>query len=80
MPGRPADVRLTPQVLLRLPNRSGYPDKDLAERLVPPKTERKKPRVLTKPEYEALLRACSHHVRDSAVIELLLQRGCGSGS
>ena len=55
--------------------RSGYADKDLAERLIPPKTEQKEPRVLTKPEYEALLRACSHHVRDSAIIELLLQTG-----
>jgi len=55
--------------------RSGYADEDLAERLIPPKTEQKEPRVLTKPEYEALLRACSHHVRDSAIIELLLQTG-----
>ena len=54
---------------------SGCTDKDLAERLIPPKTEQKEPRVLTKADYEALLRACSHHARDSAVIELLLQTG-----
>ena len=30
---------------------------------------------MTKQEYEGLLRACSHHPRDSAVIELFLQVG-----
>ena len=54
---------------------SGYTDKDPAERLIPPKMEQKEPRVLDRREYEVLLRACSHHARDSAVIELLLQTG-----
>ena len=55
--------------------RSGYLARDPAERLIPPRTEQREPRVLTKMEYEALLRACSHHPRDSAVNELLLQTG-----
>ena len=54
---------------------SGYAREDIALRLIPPKTEQKEPRVLTKMEYTALLRACSHQPRDSAVIELLLQTG-----
>lgn len=48
---------------------------DPAERLLPPHTEQKEPRVLSKAEYEALLRACSHHPRDAAIVELLLQTG-----
>ena len=55
--------------------RSGYIPQDLSERLIPPKAEQKEPRVLTRQEYEALLRACSHHPRDSAIIEILLQTG-----
>jgi integrase/recombinase XerC len=50
-------------------------DDDISRRLVPPKTEQKEPRVLTKREYTALIRACAHHPRDSAIIELLLQTG-----
>jgi len=56
-------------------HQSGYIDVNVTERLIPPKIEQKEPRVLTKPEYEALLRACSHHPRDSAIIEVLLQTG-----
>ena len=55
--------------------RSGYAKNDLGESLIPPRTEQKEPRFLNKREYEALLRACSHHPRDSALIELLLQTG-----
>jgi len=54
---------------------SGYLDEDISRRLVPPKTEQKEPRVLTKREYTALIRGCAHHPRDSAIIELLLQTG-----
>jgi site-specific recombinase XerD len=43
--------------------------------LVPPAREHKEPRVLTTREYQALLRACSHDIRDAAIIELLLQTG-----
>lgn len=46
-----------------------------AEQLTPPRSEQKEPRVLSKVEYQALLRACSHHPRDAAIIELLLQTG-----
>ncbi len=56
-------------------HQSGYTTLNITERLIPPKGEQKEPRVLTKREYEALLRACSHHPRDSAIIELLLQTG-----
>jgi len=48
---------------------------NLAAKLTPPKQEKKEPRVLTEEEYKALLRACNHEVRDSAIIELLLQTG-----
>ena len=54
---------------------SGYMPQDISQRLIPPKTECKEPRVLTKDEYTSLLRACSHNVRDSAIIEGLLQTG-----
>jgi site-specific recombinase XerD len=46
-----------------------------AERMVPPRAEQKEPRVLSKAEYQGLLRACSHHPRDAAILELLLQTG-----
>jgi len=75
MRGHPASKTYAIKSFFSFLYHSGYTDKDLAERLIPPKTEQKEPRVLTKPEYEALLRACSHHVRDSAIIELLLQTG-----
>ena len=55
--------------------RSGHMAGNPSDGLVPPKSEQKEPRVLSKGEYEALLRACSHHPRDSAIIELLLQTG-----
>ena len=54
---------------------SGHIGQDISKRLIPPRAEQKEPRVLTKREYTALLRACSHDPRDSAVIELLLQTG-----
>lgn len=43
--------------------------------LIPPKREEKDPRFLTSQEYQALLRACAHEPRDSAIIELILQTG-----
>ena len=55
--------------------RSGYTQSNLAEPLIPPRTEQKEPRFLNRREYQALLRACSHHPRDSAIIELFLQTG-----
>ena len=53
----------------------GYTTNNVAERLFPPAREHKEPRVLSKREYQALLRACSHDTRDAAIIELLLQAG-----
>lgn len=55
--------------------RSDYLPQNPAERLMPPKAEQKEPRVLSRAEYQALLRACSHHPRDAAIVELLLQTG-----
>src|SRR5260221_656890 len=45
------------------------------QQLIPPEREHKEPRFLTKQEYQALLRACSHETRDAAIIELILQTG-----
>jgi len=53
----------------------GYITNNVAERLTPPAREYKEPRVLTTRKYQALLRACSHDIRDAAIIELLLQTG-----
>ena len=36
---------------------------------------KKEPRYLSEEEYRRLLRACSHHARDAAVIEVFLQTG-----
>lgn len=55
--------------------RSGVIPSNPAEQLRPPRSEQKEPRVLSKAEYQALLRACSHHPRDAAIIELFLQTG-----
>ena len=55
--------------------RSGYTTTNVAETLIPPRTEQKEPRFLNEREFQALLRACSHHPRDSALVELLLQTG-----
>ncbi|MDP9316919.1 MAG: tyrosine-type recombinase/integrase [Chloroflexota bacterium] len=46
-----------------------------AARLVPPKAIKKEPRYLSEEEYRRLLRACSHHTRDAAIIEVFLQTG-----
>jgi len=54
---------------------AAYLSRNVAESLIPPRTEQKEPRFLSAQEYEALLRACSHHARDAALIELLLQTG-----
>ena len=48
---------------------------DPTSRLLAPKKEFTQPRVLSRAEYRSLRRACAHHVRDAAIIELLLQTG-----
>jgi site-specific recombinase XerD len=55
--------------------RNDWTPKDISEDLIPPRAEQREPRVLSKAEYEGLLRACSHSPRDGAVVELLLQTG-----
>jgi len=55
--------------------RSGYTEQNVAERLIAHHAAQRTPRVLSQAEREALLRACSHHARDAALIELLLQTG-----
>lgn len=56
-------------------HRQGFIAEEVASRLIPPKPQKIEPRFLSKPEYQALLRACSHRPRDAAMIELLLQTG-----
>ena len=56
-------------------HRAGLIPVDVAGDLAPPRAEQKEPRFLSRAEYEALLRACSHHARDAAIIEVLLQTG-----
>jgi len=46
-----------------------------AGKLVPPEREWNQPRYLTEQEYKRLLAAVRHEIRDSAIIELLLQTG-----
>jgi site-specific recombinase XerD len=48
---------------------------DIARQLIPPRSEKKEPRFLSEEEYQQLLRVCSHHPRDAAIIEVLLQTG-----
>lgn len=48
---------------------------DVASRLTPPRREKQEPRFLSEAEYQRLVRACSHHPRDAAIIEVLLQTG-----
>lgn len=46
-----------------------------AARLIPPKAQKREPRFLSEDEYKRLLTACSHNLRDAAIIEVLLQTG-----
>lgn len=55
--------------------RQDFISDNVADRLISPTPEQVEPRFLTKDEYRALLRACSHRPRDAAIIELLLQTG-----
>jgi integrase/recombinase XerC len=48
---------------------------NLAAKLIPPPIQKTEPRFLTQSEYQRLLRVCSHHARDAAMIELFLQTG-----
>ncbi len=46
-----------------------------AAQLVAPRAIKKEPRYLSEEEYRRLLRACSHHARDAAIMEVFLQTG-----
>jgi site-specific recombinase XerD len=54
---------------------SGFLANNPTLELVPPEREYREPRFLTRQEYQALLRACSHNARDAAIVELILQTG-----
>ena len=47
---------------------AGHIPHNPAEGMIPPRSEQTEPRVLSADEYQALLRACSHHPRDAAII------------
>ncbi|HSH82042.1 MAG TPA: tyrosine-type recombinase/integrase [Herpetosiphonaceae bacterium] len=40
-----------------------------------PRAIKQEPRYLSEEEYRRLLRACSHHARDAAIVEVFLQTG-----
>jgi len=56
-------------------HRQGLVASNVASQLVPPRAQKTEPRYLSKSEYQALLRACSHQPRDAAIIEVYLQTG-----
>jgi site-specific recombinase XerD len=56
-------------------HRQGMVASNVASQLIPPRAAKTEPRYLSKSEYQALLRACSHQPRDAAIIELYLQTG-----
>jgi site-specific recombinase XerD len=55
--------------------RQGLIPNNPALKLIPPRNLKREPRFLTEEEYTRLLRACSHNVRDAAIIEVYLQTG-----
>jgi site-specific recombinase XerD len=48
---------------------------DPAEQLIPPLAIEREPRILTEEEYQRLIAACAHHLRNRAIIVLYLQTG-----
>lgn len=63
------------KTLFKFLHHQGIIADDVASRLIPPRSEKQEPRFLSEDEYQQLLRVCSHHPRDAAMIELLLQTG-----
>lgn len=53
----------------------GITDRNLANELIPARIPKREPRFLSRDEYSALLAACGHHPRDTAIIQLFLQTG-----
>ena len=60
---------------LRYLHAHGIIPDNVAGRLVAPRVTKPEPRYLSEEEYRRLLRGCSHHIRDAAIIELFLQTG-----
>ena len=56
-------------------HRQGAVAQNVARELVAPQPKKREPRFLSEEEYKGLLRACSHHPRDAAIVELFLQTG-----
>src|SRR5512144_193839 len=63
------------KTLLRYLEREGALPVDFSSRISWPEVQRDEPRALSQPEYTALLREAGHHLRDAAILELLLQTG-----
>jgi len=63
------------RILFQFLQLHGITDTNLAAKLIPPPIQKTEPRFLTESEYRRLLRVCSHHARDAAMIELFLQTG-----
>jgi integrase/recombinase XerC len=63
------------KTFLRYLEREGEVSVDFSSRISWPEVQRDEPRALSVPEYTALLREAGHHVRDAAILELLLQTG-----
>ena len=55
--------------------REDHIDHDISKKIILPFAETFLPRVLTQSEYQRLRKACDGSVRDTAIIELLLQTG-----
>src|SRR3712207_6535887 len=63
------------RILFQFLHLHGITETNLAAKLIPPPIQKTEPRFLTQSEYQRLLRVCSHHTRDAAMIELFLQTG-----
>src|SRR3712207_1106296 len=63
------------RILFQFLHLHGITETNLSAKLIPPPIQKTEPRFLTVAEYQRLLRVCSHHTRDAAMIELFLQTG-----
>ena len=63
------------KTFLRYLEREGALPVDFSSRISWPEVQRDEPRALSQAEYMALLREAGHHLRDAAILELLLQTG-----
>src|SRR5512144_430606 len=63
------------KTFLRFLERDGELPVDFSSRISWPEVQRDEPRALSQAEYMALLREAGHHLRDAAILELLLQTG-----